>query len=78
MYFQYMASNAPFREQEDTNLISVRMRDAEALGYKLPEWCTPEFYSYEHNKNQRIIVIHNNIYKYKTIYLNFKNKKQCN
>lgn len=26
------------------------------------------------NKNQRIIVIHNNIYKYKTIYLNFKNK----
>jgi len=56
MYFQYMASNAPFREQEDTNLISVRMRDAEALGYKLPEWCTPEFYSYEHNKNQRIML----------------------
>ena len=45
MFFQYMASNAPFQEQEDTNLISVRMRDAEALGYKLPEWCTPEFYS---------------------------------
>ena len=56
MYFQYMASNAPFREQEDTNLISVRMRDAEALGYKLPDWCTPEFYSYEHKKNQRIML----------------------
>ena len=26
------------------------------------------------NKNQIIIVIHNNIYKYKTLYLNFKNK----
>ena len=54
MYFQYMASNAPFRDQEDTNLISVRMRDAEALGYKLPDWCTPDFYTHEHNKNQRI------------------------
>lgn len=54
MFFQYMTSNVPFRNQADTNILNIRMRDAAAQGLKLPDWCTPEFYSYEHNKNQRI------------------------
>ena len=57
MFFQYMTSNVPFRNQADTNILNIRMRDAAAQGLKLPDWCTPEFYSYEHNKNQRIMLL---------------------
>ena len=54
MFFQYMASDTPFQDKKDENILNIRMRDAVEQGLKLPDWCTPEFYSYEHNKNQRI------------------------
>ena len=54
MFFQYMASDVPFQDKKDENILNIRMRDAVEQGLKLPDWCTPEFYSYEHNKNQRI------------------------